>query len=101
NFRAARRPLRHHARSFQLGTLRIDVPPGEEGSASASWATSFPMNVVWLSTHSHKHTTSVEVDRVQGGAGERELTTLSYAEPKVNLYPTPLRLEAGDGFRWT
>jgi hypothetical protein len=60
------------------------------------------MNVVWLSTHSHKHTTSVEVDRIRDGvAGERELTTLSYAEPKVNLYPNPFRLEAGDGFRWT
>jgi hypothetical protein len=102
NFRAARRPLRHHARSFQLGTLRIAVPPGEEGSASASWVTPFPMNVVWLSTHSHKHTESVEVDRVTAGVtGAPELTTLSYSEPHVNLYPRPLRLEAGDGFRWT
>jgi hypothetical protein len=102
NFRTARRSLRHHARSFQLGTLRINVPAGEEGSASASWATPFPMNVVWLSTHSHKHTTTVEVDRIRAGVqGERELTTLSYAEPHVNLYTHPLRLEAGDGFRWT
>src|SRR5438093_1481120 len=101
--RAAREgTVRHHTRSFQLGTLAIDVPPGQAGSASASWLAPFPMNVVWVSTHSHKHTQSVDVDLVrQGVVGPRELETLSYSEPTVKLYDTPLRLEAGDGFHWT
>src|SRR5207248_6852336 len=86
----------------ELGTLDIDVPPGQTGSASASWLAPFPMNVVWLSTHSHKHTQSVDVDLVrQGVVGPQELETRVYSEPTVNLYPTPLRLEAGDGFHWT
>jgi len=103
NFRAARKgTVSHHTRSFQLGTLDIDVPPGQTGSASASWLAPFPMNVVWLSTHSHKHTQSVDVDLVrQGIVGPQELETRVYSEPTVNLYPTPLRLEAGDGFHWT
>ena len=103
DFRAARKgTVRHHTRSFQLGTLAIDVPPGQAGSASASWLAPFPMNVVWVSTHSHKHTQSVDVDLVrQGVVGPRELETLSYSEPTVKLYDTPLRLEAGDGFHWT
>jgi Copper type II ascorbate-dependent monooxygenase, C-terminal domain len=103
NFVAARkRTVRHHARSFQLGTFDIDVPPGQTGNASAAWVTPFPMNVVWLSTHSHKHTESVDVDLIrQGVVGPLELETLVYSSPTVNLYPTPLRLEAGDGFRWT
>jgi len=102
NFRAARRRLRHHARSFQLGTLDIGVPAGRTGSASASWLAPFPMNVVWLSTHSHKHTESVDVDVIRAGTvGPEELKTVSYGEPTVNLYPTPLRLEPGDGFHWT
>ena len=103
NFRAARtRSIRHHAKSFQLGTLGINVPPGTDGSASGTWTTPFPMNVVWLSTHSHKHTQTVDVDLVRGGAvGPEELRTTSYSEPTVNRYPTPLRLQAGDGFHWT
>jgi hypothetical protein len=104
NLYAARRgSVRHHARSFQLGSFRIDVPAGQPGSATARWVTPFPMNVVWLSTHSHKHTTSVVVDVLRGGAVAvpEELTTLAYAEPTVNRYPRPLRLEAGDGFHWT
>jgi hypothetical protein len=60
------------------------------------------MNVVWLSTHSHKHTTSVDVNVVrQGTVAGQELETTSYAEPTVNRYRPPLRLDAGDGFRWT
>ncbi len=103
NLRAARRrAVRHHARSFQLGTFDINVPPGTSGSASGSWITPFPMNVVWLSTHSHKHTQSVDVGLLrQGGAAVQELETVSYAEPTVNVYRSPLRLESGDGFRWT
>src|SRR5216117_898942 len=105
NFFAARkRTVRHHTRSFQLGTLNIDVPPGQTGSASASWLApaELPMNVVWLSTHSHKHTQSADVDLVrQGVVGPQELETRVYSEPTVNLYPTPLRLEAGDGLHWT
>jgi hypothetical protein len=104
NLYAARRgSVRHHARSFQLGTFDIDVPAGQAGSATARWITPFPMNVVWLSTHSHKHTQSVVVDVLRGGAlaVPDELTTLAYAEPTVKGYPRPLRLEAGDGFHWT
>src|SRR5438552_8832158 len=103
DFRAARKGTeRQHTRSFELGTLDIDVPPGQTGSASASWLAPFTMNVVWISTHSHKHTQSVDVDLVrQGVVGPRELETLSYSEPTVKLYDTPPRLEAGDGFHWT
>ena len=104
NFLAARKhTVRHHARSFQLGTFDIDVPPGQTGSAHASWLTPFPMNVVWLSTHSHKHTTSADVDLVrQGVVGPQELETRVYSEPTVNEYDDPpLRLEPGDGFHWT
>ncbi len=103
NFRAARkRTVQHHARSFQLGTFDIAVPPGQTGSASASWVTTFPLNVVWLSTHSHKHTQSVDVEVTrQGVVGPLELETRLYSEPTVNSYPTPLRVEPGDGFHWT
>src|SRR3989441_9574626 len=97
DFRAARKgTVRHHTRSFQLGTFDIDVPPGQTGSASAGWVTPFPMNVVWLSTHSHKHTQSVDVDLVrQGVVGPQELETRVYSEPTVNLYPPPLPPRAG------
>jgi hypothetical protein len=103
NFRAARKgTVRHHARSFQLGTFDIDVPPGQPGSASASWVTPFPLNVVWLSTHSHKHTQSADVEVTrQGVIGPLELETRVYSEPTVKLYDPPLRLEAGDGYHWT
>jgi copper type II ascorbate-dependent monooxygenase-like protein len=103
NLRAARRgAVTHHVRSFQLGTLNIFVPPGKSGSATGSWATPFPMNLVWLSTHSHKHTQSVDVDLVrQGVVGGEVLRTVRYSEPTVQTYADPLRLAAGDGFRWT
>ena len=103
NFRAARKgSVQHHARSFQLGTFDIDVPPGAEGSAVGSWTTPFPINVIALSSHSHKHTQSVTVDLLRAGvsAGQQLLTT-DYADPSVHSYDPPLRLEAGDGWRWT
>jgi hypothetical protein len=103
NFRAARPgTVRHHARSVQLGALRIDVPPHGTAETTAEWPVPFPMNVVWLSSHSHKHTTSASVELLRGGvsAGE-ELRTTSYAEPAVRRYDTPLRLEPGDTVRWT
>jgi hypothetical protein len=103
NFKAApKRSIRHHALSFQLGTLRIDVPPGGESSATAAWDVPVPMNVVWLSTHSHKHTTSATVGLSRDGApAEQLIETRSYAEPAVRRYATPLRLEPGDAIRWT
>jgi hypothetical protein len=103
NFRAARkRAIRHHARSFQLGTAAISIPAGESGSASGVWVAPFPMNVVWLSTHSHKHTTSVTVDVARGGGSpEQQIETRDYTEPAVRRYAKPLRLEAGDRIRWT
>lgn len=106
NFRAARKgTIRHHARSFQLGTFGIHVPPGADGSAVADWRTPFPMNVVWLSTHSHKHTRSVDVDLLRGAAiGPLLLETTSYSEPTVKTYDgvaNHLRLEPGDGLHWT
>ena len=103
NFRAARKgSVQHHARSFQLGTFDIDVPSGAEGSAVGSWTTPFPINVIALSSHSHKHTQSVSVDLLHAGvsAGQQLLTT-DYADPSVHNYDPPLRLEAGDGWRWT
>jgi len=104
NFRRARRgSIQHHARSFQLGVSRIDVPPGGRGSASGDWHVPFPMNVVWLSTHSHKHTESavVDVDRAAVGTEEQEVETTVYSDPTVRTYAPPLRLEAGDRIDWT
>jgi hypothetical protein len=103
NLRAARkRSIRHHARSFQLGTANISIPAGASGSASAAWVVPFPMNVVWLSTHSHKHTTSVTVDVTRsGGSPERQIETRDYTEPVVRRYAKPLRLETGDRIAWT
>ena len=92
----------HHARAFQFGTARILVPPGDDGSAEASWTAPFPMNVVLLSTHSHKHTTSVDVDMIRPGDPVTQLVrTVDYRHPELEGFPTPLRLEPGDGFQWT
>ena len=104
NFRKARRgAVTHHAKSFQLGTLRIDVPAGGRSASTAEWGVPFPMDVVWASSHSHKHTESVDVEAVIGGAEPRPLVhTTSYAEPDFAYFPPPsLRLETGDTIRWT
>jgi hypothetical protein len=103
NFKEARRrSIRHHALSFQLGTAAINVPAGTTGSASGAWVVPFPMNVVWLSTHSHKHTTSVTVDVARGGAApEQQIETRDYTEPSVRRYAKPLRVEPGDRIEWT
>ena len=100
--RARRGSIVHHARGFQVGTADIDVPPGSDGSAESTWIAPFPMNVVYLSTHSHKHTTAVDVDLIRAGndAGE-QLRTTDYQHPATETFATPLRLEPGDGFHWT
>jgi hypothetical protein len=100
--RAPRGRVKQHARSFQLGTVRIEVPVGEEAITEATWPVPFPMNVVWLSTHSHKHTRTVDLEIVRAGAAERVLQTTSYDHPAVQNYARPfLRLEPGDAIRWT
>lgn len=104
NLIAARRgSIQHHARSFQLGTVLIDVPPNSEASASASWPVPFPMNLVLLTTHSHKHTVMATVDLERGGvpSSGHEVETRRYAEPTVNRYGPALRLEPGDVIHWT
>src|SRR5438093_10274826 len=103
NFRAARRgAIAHHVRTFELGTFNIAVPPHSEGSVSPAWTAPFPMNVVLLTSHSHKHTRSAVVDVTRAdGSAEQQLVTLAYTDPVVVRYPRGLRLEAGDGFRWT
>lgn len=103
NFRKAkRRAVRRHAKSFQLGTIDIDVAPGTSGAASGAWAVPFPMDVVWVSTHSHKHTTSVDVEAVRGGVPQPLVHTTSYAEPDFAYFTPPaLRLVPGDVVRWT
>ncbi len=103
NFRVARRgAIRHHARTFQLGTFDIEVPPQSPGSVVSTWMTPFPMNLVMLTSHSHKYTQSAVVEVTRGdGPAEPQLVTLDYTDPVVVRYPRPLRLEAGAGFRWT
>jgi hypothetical protein len=103
NFRKAkRRAIKRHAKSFQLGTLDIAVPAGGTGSATSEWAVPFPMTLVWASSHSHKHTTSVDVDALIGGVARPLVRTTSYAEPDFNYYePSELRLVPGDVIRWT
>ena len=100
--RARRGTVVHHARGFQVGTTRIDVPPGEDGSATGTWIAPFPMNVVFLSTHSHRHTRSVDVDLIRAGADAGQLLqTVDWEHPTQQTLNTPLHLAAGDGFRWT
>lgn len=103
NFRAARpRAIAHHLRTFELGTFDIEVPPHSPGSVASTWPVPFPMNLVLVTSHSHKYTRSVVVEVArQDGSSEPQLTTLDYADPAVKRYPRGLRLEAGDGIRWT
>ena len=100
--RARKGSIRHHAHAFQFGTFNIDVPPAQDGSAGAQWIAPFPMNVVYLSTHSHKHTTSVDLDVVRSGRDVGQvLQTLDYQHPTFHTYTPPMRLIPGDGLRWT
>jgi hypothetical protein len=103
NFRKARRgTVKKHAKSFQLGTFRIDVPPGQRGSVTSEWTVPFPMSLVWASSHSHKHTESVDVDAIVGGAAQPLVRTTWYAEPDFEYFTPPdLRLVPGDVIRWT
>jgi len=103
NFRRARRgAVKRHAKSFQLGTLRIAVPVGGTAAASAEWPVPFPMDLVWASSHSHKHTETVDVDAVIGGVPRQLVHTTSYAEPDFSYFKPPeVHLGPGDTIRWT
>jgi len=103
NFRKARHgSVKKHAKSFQLGTFAIDVPPHQRGSVTSNWAVPFPMSLVWASSHSHKHTESVDVDAIVGGVAQPLVRTTSYAEPDFSYFTPPdLRLVPGDTIRWT
>jgi len=76
---------------------------GVDAATTAEWHTPFAMDVVWLSTHSHKHTTGVDVEVLRAGAlAQPLLHTASYNHPAFDYYPPPtLHLDAGDSFRWT
>jgi hypothetical protein len=103
NFRKARRgSVEQHAKSFQLGAIGIDVPAGQRASVTAQWPVPFPMSLVWASSHSHKHTESVDVDALVGDTVQPLVRTTSYAEPDFSYFTPPdLRLVPGDRIRWT
>lgn len=102
-FRSALRgSIRHHARTFQLGTADILVPPSVAGSATARWHAPLPMNVFSLTLHSHKHTTAASIELLDAaGDAHPLLVTQDYADPVVRQFEPALRLERGDAFRWT
>lgn len=103
NFRRARKgSVKLHAKSFQLGTGRIDVPAHGTSATTAEWHAPFPMNVVWTSSHSHKYTEGVDVDVTTGGTTLPVVRTTVWSEPDFHYFPPPsLRLNVGDTVRWT
>jgi hypothetical protein len=103
NFHRARKgAVKLHAKSFQLGTGRINVPANGTAAVTSEWHAPFPMDVVWTSSHSHKYTEGVDVDVTTGGTTMPVVRTTSWSEPDFRYFPPPsLRLEVGDTVRWT
>jgi hypothetical protein len=95
--------VKHYAQSLSLGTFNIEIPAHSSASFTGEWHPSVPLNFIQVSTHEHHLGTSVSVHRVDAhGAdmGELVLTT-DWEHPAEEWFTQPMRLENGEGIRFT
>lgn len=94
--------VKHHAESIILGNYAIEVPPHGTASLTSEWHAPVDLNVIQLSTHQHKRGTGVTIDAMVDGVDAGQLfRNTNWAEPRDYNPPAPIRVKAGDGFRFT
>jgi len=104
NFTPARRgTVRHHAQAFTIGSNDISIPARGDAALTADWHAPAALNLVNISTHEHHRGTLVRVHRIDAGGndmGELVVST-DWEHPTVRWFPQVLRLQAGEGIRFT
>ena len=100
--RARPRTVRHHAEQLTLGDYDIYIPPLGTASRTAEWIAPFAMNVIQLSSHEHKRGTRVTIHLLSGGQDAGQIFENDDWNHPYEYWPAaPIRVEAGDGFRFT
>lgn len=77
----------------------INVPPGQTRSTSRTWSTKQPVNVILLSSHMHRHGQRFTIATTRDT--QRVYESAAWDDPVTAYYRPPLRLQAGDGLRYT
>ncbi len=94
--------VRHHAEQMTIGAFQIDIPPHGTASATAEWIVPFDLNVIQLSSHQHKRGIRFTIDRMAAGQDVGQMyENDDWHHPNEYWPTTPIRVPAGDGFRFT
>ena len=100
--RARPSTIRHHAEQMTIGDYQISIPPLGTASLTGEWIAPFAMNVIQLSSHEHKRGTRVAIHLLSGGQDAGQIFENDDWNHPYEYWPaTPIRIEPGDGFRFT
>ena len=104
NFIPARKgTVKHHAQAFTVGTIQIDIPANGSASVTGEWHAPTDLNVVSVSTHQHHRGTDVLVHMIDAAGNDMGalVDSPSWEHPSVRWFQQAMRLQAGEGFRFT
>ena len=95
--------VKHHAQTLTVGSWDIDIPPLGSASLTGEWRTPVPLNIVQLSTHQHHRGTLDSVHRIDAAGNDMGdlVDSPDWQHASVRWYPQALRIEPGEGFRFT
>jgi hypothetical protein len=95
--------VRHHAQSLTVGSYDIDIPPLGSASLTGQWHAPVALNIVQLSTHQHHRGTLVSVHQMDAAGNDMGELVASpdWQHATVRWFPHALRVDAGEGFRFT
>ena len=99
---AKRGTVRHHAESLTIGNYDITIPAHATGTLVSEWHAPIDLNVIELASHQHKRGTRFTIERLENGVDTGRIYETTNWETPSELWPTePMRVRAGDGFRFT
>ena len=95
--------MKHHAQAFTVGTTQIDIPANGTASVTGEWHAPADLNLVSISTHQHRRGTDILVHMIDAAGNDMgELVdSPSWEHPSVRWFQQAMRLQAGEGFRFT
>jgi len=101
--RARKGTVKHHAQALTVGSANIDIPANGSASLTGVWHTPVALNLVQLSTHQHHRGTDIVVHRIDAGGNDLGMLvdSPSWEHPDVTWWNQALRLEPGEGLRFT
>jgi hypothetical protein len=95
--------VKHHAQTFTVGSLNINIPAQGSASLTGEWRAPADINLVQISTHQHHRGTGVTVHQIDAAGNDVGglVSSPDWEHPSVTWYTTAKTIHAGEGLRFT